>query len=126
MSDRMIQRESWRDQVAENSARLAFAWGTSTTTGPGAEVHDKSITFQLTFVEKPMFAYGFVVVSSADDFAAGIFPQSAGFVTGWEQDARGLYIGAHVGVNVLAQALDVLEHHFSFIGTGMKDIAIDV
>lgn len=123
MTDRLLARESWREQVAENSARLAFAWGTSTTTGPGAQVHEKSIDFGLTFVEKPMFAYGFVAIDV--DFET-YFPQSVGFVTGWEQDARGLYIGAHVGVNVLTSAGDILEHHFSFIGTGMKDIAIDV
>lgn len=120
-----LDRERWREQNAENSARLAFAWGVSTTTGPGAQVHDKAIKFGLTFVEKPMFSYGFIIVSS-DDFDAGYFPDSKGFVTDWEQDGRGLYVGAHVGVNVMCLAGDVIEHHFEFKGTALKDVAIEV
>jgi hypothetical protein len=126
--EQQIERESWRIQVAENSARLAFAWGVSTTTGSGGLVHDQDVQFGLAYPEQPMFSYGCVIISTEidlnDDDAP--VPSSTGFVAGWQIDERGLYVGANVGVTVIAQAEDVLEHHFTFTGIGMKDLDIKV
>lgn len=122
------EREAKRQQVAENSGRLAFAYGQSTTTGSGQLVHPEQIDFGCTFVERPMFSYGFVVIETevAFDDDAAYFPASSGFVFEYQQDERGLYIGAHVGVRVDAGDNDVLEHHFTFQGIAIKDLAIRV
>lgn len=116
-----IEREAWRGQVAENSGRLAFAWGTSTTTGAGGLVHDKQIDFGLSFVEKPMFQYGFEVLNKIDyKDPNDIVPSSSGFVFDWTMSATGLYTGAHVGVYTYCNDDTEIEHHFGFIGVGIK------
>lgn len=116
-----IERETWKGQVAENSGRLAFAWGTSTTTGAGGLAHDKQIDFGLSFVEKPMFSYGYELLNKNDwSDPTDIFPSSSGFVFDWTMSAGGLYIGAHVGVYVYANDNTEIEHHFGFTGVGIK------
>jgi hypothetical protein len=123
-----MERESWRAQVNENSARLAYAWGVTTTTGVGSLAHEDEIDFGLTFIEQPMVSYGTVVTNQIewepDDTDSLLqMPGATGFVFSWRQDPRGFYVGAHVGVTVTGGELDVeLEHHFTFMGIAMKDV----
>lgn len=91
-------REQQRDQLAENKARPAWAYGSATTTGVGSKLFARRINFGVTFYEKPMMSYGYEIVDADTD--ATVQPQCTGFVYDWVQDERGNYIGAYVGVNV--------------------------
>lgn len=126
-----LEREAWRRQTNENSARLAYAWGVSTSTGVGDLSHEDAVEFGITFLEKPMFSYGCVLVGRTDweDDEGGAdvaMPTSTGFVYDWRIDGRGFYTGALVGVTVLAGDTAVsLEHHFTFMGVAIKDLDAD-
>lgn len=127
MSDFWMQREAQRRQVAENSARLAFAWAVATTTGQGSMAFDKVLDFGLAFAERPMVSYGFIINNRTDfeddnDGSNPIVPISSGSVYEWVQDGRGLYIGAYGCVNVICDDVIELEHHFGFSGLAIKDI----
>lgn len=123
--DGFLEREGWRDQTAENSARQAYAWGTARSTGAGALSYREIIDFGVLFVDKPMFSYGceLLSVEHLDDTGA-VPPVSSGFVYRWERTARGFYSGAYVLVVVSADNDTELEHHFSFTGVAAKDIPV--
>lgn len=150
--DRERERERWRDQINENSARLAYSWGETTTKGSGGLAYGEHIKFDITFLERPFMSYGYVITKlgkralstggggstnaraaadeGRDEEEADIsdlvdLPQSTGFVYRWVQDAKDYYVGAHVGVVVeSASDNDELEHHFTFMGNAMKDVDI--
>lgn len=121
-------REAWREQVAENSARLAFAWGTAITTGQGSIALEDDIQFGIAFVEKPMVSYGYELLNRTDFEADDdteinpVIPNAAGCVYEWDIDGRGLYVGAHVAVNVIGDDVIEIEHHFGFTGVAIKDL----
>lgn len=123
-----LARETWRQQVGENSARMAFAWGTSTTQGQGGVAHPEVIDFGLAFAEKPMFSYGFELLNRTDFEADNDtdvdppIPTSTGCVYQWKVDPRGMYIGAHVAVYVVSDDAIKIEHHFGFVGLAIKDL----
>lgn len=128
MGEWWLEREALRQQVGENSARLAFAWGSATTTGHGQIVYDTPIDFGLAFVEKPMVSYGFELTNRSDfvdddgDGPDRYVPISSGCVFDWIVDARGLYIGAYVAVRLVCDTTIEIEHHFGFTGLAIKDI----
>lgn len=123
-----LEREAWRQQVGENSARLAFAWGTGESAGAGGKAFDKVIDFGLAFAEKPMFSYGFEVLNmkdfdaDSDEADDPLIPVSTGFVFDWLTDGRGFYRGAQVGVMVYGETTVEIEHHFGFTGLAIKDL----
>ena len=61
-------------------------------------------------------------------------PHCTPYVTEWDQDERGFYVGAWVAVVVSFGPLDTvdigaqpgIEHHFTFSGIAIKDIPIDL
>lgn len=132
-----------REEVArhrENGARLAQAYTVFKTTGQGTQQFEDRVSFGLTFIEKPVIAYG--SACDIDDLADLLdiddddvpMPVTAGFVVNWDQDERGFYTGCWVAVRVSfppidAVSVDILpeiEHHFTFSAIGMKDIPVDV
>lgn len=123
------EREALLHSVGENSARLAFAFGWATSTGSGGKAFEEHVRFGLTFIEKPVFAYGYEV--QAYDPDEEYFPTAHAFVYEWIQDARGFYVGAYVAVQVDLPSPDLLEvpapaqveHHFTFSALAMKDVA---
>lgn len=118
------EREGLRDQVRENTPRLAFAWGFSTTTGAGQLAYEDRVNFGLTFIERPAFSYGFAATAlDPDELTEPLL--ASGWVFEWVTDTRGFYTGAHVGVSVQGAAPDQeLEHHFSFAGKAWKDLTV--
>lgn len=126
MTQWWLERESLREQVGENAARLAFAWGTTTTTGQGQIVYDTALDFGLAFAEKPMVAYGFELLNRTDfeddeDGPDRAVPISSGCVFDWIVDARGMWVGAFVAVYVYCDDEIQIEHHFTFSGLAIKD-----
>ena len=144
--DRRREREL-RDR--ENSARLAMAYATFSTVGSGSIQNGDRISFETTFIEMPYMSYGAVidVEQVMDEFgydpefveSSGSgnpqenvpLPLCTGYVTEWDQDERGFYIGCWVAVRVyypgeeLASVTDPqieIDHHFSFAANAMKDI----
>lgn len=136
--DDLDKRRGQVEITNENSARLAHAYGTATTTGQGTCQVEDSIEFGTAFVELPHVSHCSVV--DIDDLSdlLGVedppLPHVSGFVTDWDQDERGFYVGAWVAAKVSFDTLDavdiaaqpVIEHHFTFSAIAIKDIPIDV
>lgn len=102
------KRRERANQNAENSARLAQSYATFITTGVGSYQHHKRVKFGTTFIEQPMVSYGCVVDIEALADALGYgedsedipLPLCTGYVTEWDQDDRGFYIGCWIAVRV--------------------------
>jgi hypothetical protein len=140
--DRRFEAERHR----ENSGRLAIASATFTSKGQGTWQHNKRVAFGATFTERPMVTYG--AVCDIDDLADElnldpedvVLPLSSGYVSDWDQDDRGFYLGCWVAASVgfrhidmaiaggpvEAEAMPVIEHHFTFSAIGIKDIPPDL
>jgi hypothetical protein len=136
VTEGFTERDAWTGQTAENSSRLAFAWGTFTSTGWGELAYPEPVDFGLTFVEEPIVAYGFALVGG-DKLVDNRFPRAQGGVYEWRIDGRGFYIGAHVFACVETVSALItapygdpdpnyeLKHHFTFSGIALKDIGAD-
>lgn len=124
---------------AENSARLAHAYAQFTTTGQGTQHYSKRIDFGLTFIEKPIVAYGSecdtdelaIVLEVDSEEDPPELPLSSGFVTQWDQDERDFYVGCWIAVKVAyvttvdlipADAAPTVSHHFTFSAVAIKDV----
>lgn len=92
-------RDEWQTQVADNSARGAFAWGTAHSHGWGEIIIEDAIDFGVTFVHQPIVLYGFALEND-DQWVDGHAPRSNGGVLNWITDENDFYIGAHVYVTV--------------------------
>lgn len=137
-SEYFDERERWNSQVAENSARGAWAWGTAHSKGWGEILIEDPIEFGITFVQEPVVAYGFAL-DDEDQLVDGRFPRCNGGVVRWMRNAQDFYIGAWAFVTVstadpllAAQSLDVptdfalnpnydITHSFTFSGLAIKD-----
>lgn len=122
----------------ENSARIAEAFGRFRSTGQGSIEYPERIDFGLTFIEEPYMSYGsYIDLDDLDDKLeneAGTtvppLPVCSGFVTEWDRDDRGFYVGAWVAARVwfpyeanVRPDLEVeIFHHFSFKAVAMKDV----
>lgn len=93
-----VDRDRWNSQVAENSARGAWSWGTVHTKGWGEVILDEPIMFGLTYVDEPTVAYGFVL-DDDDQLVDGRFPRCSGGVMRWVREGQ-FYVGAHVFICV--------------------------
>lgn len=124
-----INREAWKSQIAENGARLAWAWGSANTTGQGQVVFEDIIEFGLAFTAKPHFSYGCEVLNRSDfvddSGNAQVVPTASGCVYEWRKDSRDLYTGAWVAVNVVADGTIRIDHHFTFVGVAIKDLVVN-
>lgn len=140
--DDLEARRGEVERHQENSARLAEAFARMRSTGQGSIEFAERVDFGLTFIEEPYMSYGcFIDLDDLDDKLeneAGTttppMPICSGFVTDWDRDDRGFYVGAWVGVRVWfpyeANVWPELEvemfHHFSFKAIALKDVPIDI
>lgn len=134
------------EQTRENSARLAQAYITITTTGDGEFQIPDAALFGCTFTEQPIVATGFSL--DGLQLAEGHFPRCHAFVRSWVQDDRGFYLGAFIALVVetsliVAGAPDpaptadsnantgvvdpiipvyVIDHDLTFTGIALKDL----
>lgn len=121
-------------QHAENSARLAYAFGTVETVGWGEFTIQDRIDFELAFTERPaVLGMGTSFTEdSIDDLRATRYPRAQGEVLRWDVDVQGLYRGCWVIVVVedrssLIEPTDPdpdpnysLVHDFTFLGVALK------
>lgn len=141
--DALEQRRAEIERTKENAARLATASGRYKSTGQGSIEFDRRIKFGVTFVTKPIVNYGCEIdLDDLDDRLDNDYnengtppmPLCTGYVTDWEQNARGFYIGAFVGVRVYYPPEDLVPadftvgiiHHFHFSTVAMKDVPLDL
>lgn len=124
---------------AENRARLALAFAEFDSTGQGAVEFGEMADFGVTFLEKPSVSTGVEIDIDAlaellelDDDEDVPLPHVTSFVTDWDLDDKGFYVGAYVAAAVsFADPLISVEvpvsvvHHFTFAGVAIKDIPID-
>lgn len=92
-------REAWNSQVAQNSARTAWAWGQANSHGFGEFLIPDPIMFGLTFVYQPNVAHGWAMADD-DQLVDERYPRCDGGVVSWIQDSNDHYVGAHVLVTV--------------------------
>jgi len=125
----------------ENSGRVAEAFARMRSTGLGSIEFPERVDFGLTFIEEPYMSYGtYLDLDDLDDKLeneAGTttppMPICSGFVTDWDRDDRGFYVGAWVGVriwfpyeaNVWPELEVEMFHHFSFKAVAIKDVPLD-
>lgn len=98
-NDHAGEREAWNSQVAENSARHAWAWGNVHTLGWGEVVLEEPIMFGITFVYQPTVAYGWAM-DDEDQLVDLRYPRCSGGVLRWIRTANDFYVGAHVFITV--------------------------
>lgn len=96
----LFQQQQQRQQIQENSARLAYQGTTHTTSGNGWVAPKDPIAFDTKFTSQPTVVHG-SVLTKAPNFKYWKFPQITGGVMNWVVQ-KGLYVGAHVffAVNV--------------------------
>lgn len=130
------------DRHRENSARHAQAFAQFHSTGQGALEFHQRVDFRTTFIERPFVAYGSEV--DVDELAELLdhdsdtndmppLPLACGYVTDWDTDERGFYLGAWCAVRVhfppeaeVPTTVPVeMYHHFTFAGIAMKDVPLD-
>lgn len=127
----IIAREGWKSQIRENSARLAFAFGSAATSGWGELTLPDRIDFDTAFISEPHVAYG--ISLDGDKLVDTRFPRCTGGVYRWHINSRNLYVGAWVFCTVEDQSIYIpvedpnhpnydIVHHFTFIGVGIKDV----
>lgn len=119
-------RRARQQAVAENSGRLAFCYADYTSTGLGQYAFPKAVMFDVGFVERPFMQYGYTYDGLEDEDDVVVWPRSTGFVWDWDQDSKGLWRSAYVGVCVDTPVAVVptpsfsLVHHFTFSGLAIK------
>lgn len=136
--DDLEARRAEVERHQENSARVAEAFARFRSTGQGSIEFPDRVDFGLTFIEEPYMGYGgFLDLDDLDDKLeneAGTttppMPICTGFVTGWDRDDRGFYVGAWVGVriwfpyeaNVWPELEIEMFHHYTFKAVALKDV----
>lgn len=130
------------EQVQENSGRMAEAFARFKSVGQGSIQFDERVDFDVTFIEEPYFRYGSYLdvdelenlLDNDQDAGTPPFPVCSGFVTDWDQDDRGFYVGAWVAVrvwfpyeaNIWPELPVEIMHHFSFTAVAIKDVPTDI
>lgn len=146
MVDRdLIQRETDLARDAANKGGPALVSCHVTTEGQGAFAFANRIDFGLTFVEQPfpMFCSELDLDDAEDaEWLTGTvldsgargdtpcLPQCSGYVTSWDKDDHGNWIGCWVAVMVTypvpveaADPLVAMTHYFTFSAVAIKDLA---
>ncbi|GAB3863300.1 hypothetical protein GCM10028801_30600 [Nocardioides maradonensis] len=138
--DPRLQVDMERARNAENRGRRAGVYAKYSTTGQGVVEFADRLSFDLTYIEEPFMSYGCKVdldtvrdaLNLDDDALPTALPQCTGFVTEWDQDGRGNYIGCWVAVAVYFPAaispsaqLDI-EHYFTFEAVAIKNAPLNV
>jgi len=138
--DDLERRRAETDRHAENSGRVAEAFARFTSTAQGSIEFGDRVDFGLTFIEEPYMSYGGKIdLDDLDDILGNDpssltppMPISSGYVTDWDRDDRGFYVGAWVGVriwypyeaNVAPEVQFSMDHHYSFKAVAFKDVPI--
>jgi hypothetical protein len=104
----------------ENSARLAFSFGTFQTTGSGTTLFEQVVEFDCQYVRRPYVSYSFAV---ADGDVQQV-PVCSGGVYEWKKNEHGFYIGAWccASVSYFGTTALTIDHDFTFGNIGMKNI----
>ena len=127
----------------ENSGRLAQVVARYHSSGQGSIEFTHRVDFGLTFITKPMMQYGSEI--DLDDLDERLdldynknqsppVPLTAGYVTSWDRNSRGYYVGAFVGARVYYPPEDLIPrdftveviHHYRFTTVAMKDVPVDL
>lgn len=142
--DDLEKRRAEVERHQENSGRMAEAFGRFKSTGQGSIEFDERVDFGLTFIERPSMGYGCEIDLDEYDNMLGKeatvgmetppMPICTGYVTDWDTDDRGFYVGAFVGVrvwipyegNVPVDFNVEVFHHYTFKAVAMKDVPIDL
>jgi hypothetical protein len=131
------------ERQRENSARLASAYADYLSDGQGSIEFGRRARFGVTFVDQPFVSYCAAVDLDALSEQLGLDPKDdapipvvSGVVTDWDQDDRGFWTGAWVGVNVyfpptsaVVVGVDInvrCHHFFTFTAVAIKDIPLDL
>lgn len=145
--DEMDRRREDELRDRENSARLAQAYATFQSKGLGTYEMKRRVRFGLSFLQRPYMSYG-SYADMQDNRDAYIpdndlledepefqLPVCSGFVTEWDLDERGLWVGAWIAVKVYLHPDEwpdpetapkpEIEHHFTFSGLAMKDFPME-
>lgn len=135
------RRIAEKEAIKENTARLASAYARYRSTGQGSKEFGRRADFGLTFIERPFVSYGCYIDTDELGDQLGLpggadvpLPLVSGFVTDWDRDDRGFYVGAWVGCRVYFPPTDLVgydvevevQHHFTFQAIAIKDVPIDV
>lgn len=136
-----FQRQT--DNHHNNAGRTGRSRHKLTTGGAGELRLTLPLTFQLTFLDEPLFTTG--VTLAGGNLASGAFPLVSAGVWRWWRDGRGYYVGAFLWLSVgfapthvqndlnltqaTAQARALqglkLQHHLCFEGTAIRDVSYD-
>lgn len=142
MSEMFRETERRRAEIErhrENRGRPAMAYGRFSTTGLGTYQFRERIDFGLTFIEEPYMSYGCYIDPDSVDEAIDLafddvdaqrpaFPLCCGYVTEWDLDEKGYYVGAWVAASIYPVELlgeggsipaDV-THYYTFAAVGLK------
>lgn len=129
-------RRQRHEQVRENSSRIAFSFGTWTSTGRGESTVPDVFRFGLAFLNEPAASYGFALSPDGIDLVTGHFPRCSGGVSDWQRDSQGYFVGAWVFFSVDTVAPGgtlsstepsyVLHHHMTFGGVATKAFPADL
>jgi hypothetical protein len=148
--DTEIARRTAR-QHKENHGRLATTRALFDTFGWGTFEFEDMADFDCTYIEQPSFTTGAHIESDEwqealqdagwftglNEDAATPFPAISGYVTAWEQDDKGFYVGAYcaahitfaaellIPVDLSDQFLPQIHHHFRFEGMALKGLGDD-
>lgn len=136
----VARRDAERRRHRENKGRMAGVYTYASSTGQGYVEYDELIDFGLTYIEQPFVSVGHVLdldelrvllgMDADDPFVE--LPQCTGFVSQWEQDVKGNYIGAYLAVQISwgsgipFDAQVEIQHSFSFHGVAIKSIPDEV
>lgn len=127
--------ESTRYRHQQNRGRLATSVSKFSSVGQGSFEFEDVADFDVPFIEEPWFSYGAQL--DMDDWEAEMgsetppLPLTSGFVTLFERDASGLYVGAFVAVRVHfpdgdlvpQQATPRVDHVFRFEAVALKSLS---
>lgn len=139
--DGLESRRADIERHEENAARVAEAYARFQSTGLGSIEFEERVDFGLTFTEEPYLSCGHQIdLDDLDDLLeneAGTttppMPLCTGYVTSWDRDDRGFYVGAWVGVvawypyeaNIRPDVEIEMSHHYTFKAIAMKDVPIE-
>lgn len=132
------RRESERARHLENRGRLAGVFEAYDTVGSGLVEFPKRLDFGLVFTEEPFAAWGHKVdpddlrdfLELEDGADVPYAPQATGYVTEWDRDEKGNYVGCWLAISVtLPDAYETtapvkMRHYLQLWAIALKDIPI--
>lgn len=140
MFDRIETRRAEVERHRENRAREAKAFAKFESYAQGPLEFEQPIDFGLTFVDEPFITYGSQLDLDELGETLGVepgdtptLPLTIGYVTEWDRDERGFYLGAWTAVRVWFPTQDAVPtetevhvyHHFTFAAVAIKDVPVE-